>query len=185
MTDKEALINNFPYKLGDDRARETVKSIVEIFESDPKLEYYGELAYILATAYHESAHTFNPGIREIGKGIRRKYGIPDPETTQTYYGRGLCQLTWKDNYQKFSDLLGIDLVNNPDLALATENSIKILIIGMRDGLFTGNKLIMYINKGNTDYVGARKTVNGLDKANMIVGYAKEIYKVIENSQITT
>ena len=32
-----------------------------------------------------------------------------------FVGRGFNQLTGKSNYRKYSKLLGVDLVNNPDL----------------------------------------------------------------------
>ncbi|TOE35570.1 hypothetical protein CGJ43_25525, partial [Vibrio parahaemolyticus] len=57
------------------------------------------LAYVLATTYHETGHTMKP-IEEWGKGQGRPYGEPDPETGQTYYGRGYVQLTWLANYIK-------------------------------------------------------------------------------------
>lgn len=37
-----------------------------------------------------------------------------------YKGRGLIQLTGKENYQKFSQDYGVDCVNNPDLLLDPE-----------------------------------------------------------------
>src|SRR5690606_16382609 len=57
------------------------------------------LAYVLATAFHETAKTMQP-VREYGRGKGRPYGDPDPLTGLIYYGRGHVQLTWKGNYRK-------------------------------------------------------------------------------------
>jgi hypothetical protein len=102
------------------------------------------LAYMLATAFHETATTMQP-IEEYGKGKAYDYGIPDPVTGQTYYGRGFVQLTWKRNYQIFASLLKKDLVNNPTLALDLNIATQILFTGMMKGLFTGKKLADYFN----------------------------------------
>ncbi len=53
-------------------------------------------AYALATAYWETARTVQP-IREYGRGRGRRYGRKDPQTGQTYYGRGLVQHTHNFN----------------------------------------------------------------------------------------
>lgn len=42
-----------------------------------------------------------------------------------YRGRGLVQLTGKNNYEKYGKILGIDLVNNPELAADPEISRKL------------------------------------------------------------
>ncbi|MBE3951934.1 hypothetical protein HJ144_09510 [Vibrio parahaemolyticus] len=44
-------------------------------------------------------------VEEYGKGVGHEYGIPDPITGQTYYGRGDVQVTWKYNYERLSRLL--------------------------------------------------------------------------------
>ena len=59
------------------------------------------LAYALATAHHETDCTFR-GTEEYGKGKGREYGKTDPETGKTYYGRGLVQLAWRNNYKTIS-----------------------------------------------------------------------------------
>lgn len=71
-----------------------------------------------------------------------------------YRGRGYPQLTGKTGYEKFGKLLNINLVNNPELALQPKNAAKILILGIRDGLFTGKKFSDY-----SSYEKARPTVN--------------------------
>ena len=155
-----------------------------------KCQEYGvylptQIQYILATVLHETAGTFNP-IKEYGgrKYFESRYDpfkASTPELRERavrmgntkigdgakYCGRGYIQLTWKSNYQKMSDLLGMDFVSNPNLVLDSEISADILVIGMRDGLFTGKCLDDYIEYGKCDFLGARKIVNNKDKRNKI------------------
>jgi len=128
------------------------------------------LAYALATAFHETAHTMQP-IREYGRGRGRTYGRPDPVTGQTYYGRGYVQLTWKANYQKASQALGTDFVKQPDLVMVPENAAFIMFQGMASGWFTGRGFNDYLNGGQRDYRNARRIINGTDKAGQIADYA--------------
>jgi hypothetical protein len=134
-------------------------------------------AYMLATVKHECADTWRP-VEEYGKGKGRPYGQPDPKTHKTYYGRGYVQLTWKANYEKMGKALGVDLVNHPELALAPATSYRIMSPGMRKGMFTGAKLSDYIGGGRADYRNARRIINGLDRADLIAGYAKKIEKAL-------
>lgn len=120
------------------------------------------LAYVLATAQWETAHTMRP-VREYGRGRGRKYGRPAGPYAHVYYGRGDVQLTWLANYQKQSAKLGLDLVKHPDLALRADVAARILIGGMLDGDFTGRSVLHYIDGSKTDYTNARRVVNGTDK----------------------
>jgi putative chitinase len=136
------------------------------------------LAYIFATIYHETAHTIQP-IEEFGKGNGRKYGrkikmsgIAYEKPDKIYYGRGLVQLTWYENYERMGKLLKLDLLNNPELVLTIPVSVAVTFEGMTRGLsgsgdFTGKCLEMYFNATNDDPIGARKIINGTDKANTI------------------
>ncbi|MCB8880141.1 hypothetical protein ACELLULO517_07830 [Acidisoma cellulosilytica] len=127
------------------------------------------LSYVLATTYHETNKMMKP-IREYGLGRGRTYGIADPITHQIYYGRGFPQLTWKINYRKMGEKLGIDMVSNPDLMLSPAVSAKVMLIGMRDGDFTGKSLADYFNGEESDPVNARRIINGTDCAAQIAGY---------------
>jgi hypothetical protein len=137
-------------------------------------------AYVLATTLHETAATMLP-IEEYGRGKGRPYGEPDPLTGQTYYGRGYVQLTWKENYAKAQDVVinvdtldtDVPLVMQPDLAMRPGYAAQIALNGMEKGWFTGKKLSDYLTDTRTDYVNARRIINGADKAELIAGYANE------------
>lgn len=140
-----------------------------------------KLAYILSTAFHETAKTMQP-ISEYGKGKGYEYGKklkmsrkPYVSPDKLYYGRGYVQLTWYENYDAMGKLLKFDLLNNPDLLLKADVSVKVLFQGMIKGMFTGKKLSDYFSEEKTDAYNARKIINGLDKAKLIEGYFEVFY----------
>ena len=133
-----------------------------------------QIAYILATVAWETNHTYKP-VREAywcSEAWRKRHLKYYP-----YYGRGLVQITWESNYEKFGTLLRIDLVNHPDLALYSAYAVFIAVYGMKHGSFTGKSLDLYFNKwSREDWVDARHIINGHDKAHVIASMAREIYK---------
>lgn len=150
--------------------------LLDKLDESEKFNLANEYAYILATIKHECAEKYKP-IKEYGSAayLRGKAYWP-------YIGRGYVQLTWFANYKRFGELLGIDLVGNPNLALEPETSWKILEIGMHSGLFTGRKLSTYVNENKTDYFNARRVVNILDRAELIASYAEKFEDCIDFKQ---
>jgi putative chitinase len=130
------------------------------------------LAYMLATAFWETARSMQP-VREIGQGRGRAYGVADAETHQVYYGRGLVQLTWKANYARMAAICAVDLVADADRALDLDVAVKILFEGMLRGLFTGKKLADCFHADRADWVGARCIINGTDQAHTIAVFAQQ------------
>ena len=129
-----------------------------------------ELAYVLATAYWETGRTMKP-VKEaywLSEDWRKKNLRYYP-----WYGRGFVQLTWEANYKKAGDKLGVDLIKNKDLALDPDIAAKILVDGMIDGWFTGKKLSDYITLKKSDFIEARRIINGVDKKNEIAEIAKQ------------
>ena len=139
-----------------------------------------QTAYVLATVDHETGGTFLP-VREayyisdsfdVAERWRKKHLRYWP-----FYGRSYSQLTWKENYEKYSKILSdkfgkeIDLVKNPDLALKPEYAVAILVDGFKYGRFTGKKISDYINDNQVDFRNARRCINGLDEAARIARLA--------------
>lgn len=135
-------------------------------------------AYMLATAWHETAHTMLP-IEEYGKGKGRPYGSRIDvhggrysNELPIFYGRGYVQLTWLTNYAFMKNRLGVDFVNKPEFALVPKHAANIMIVGMLEGSFTGKSLKTYIKNGlYNEFISARRIINGTDKDKLIAGYA--------------
>jgi len=157
---------------------DSLRKTLNFLQNDDNIGNIKELSYFLATAKAESDYSLTRWeadylcgekgepyqyapcqkalnyyrSREGGKqnyyskGVDNK-GIP-------YFGRGLIQLTWNYNYQKYGRLAGLgdSLVTDGDKALLPRNSYKVASAYMNARTFK------YVNRG--DLTKARKSVNG-------------------------
>jgi peptidoglycan hydrolase-like protein with peptidoglycan-binding domain len=129
-----------------------------------------QIAYVLATVQHETNNTFKP--------VREAYWLTEDWRRRNltryypYYGRGYVQLTWDYNYKKYGDVIGINLLDDPDKIMDPNIALFILVDGMSKGRFTGKKLGTYVNASQTNFVGARVVVNDHDKDRLIADYAE-------------
>jgi predicted chitinase/fibronectin type 3 domain-containing protein len=160
--------------------RAGLDQLLTFIEQDNQITDIRWAAYMLATVKHECANTWQP-IEEYGKGAGHSYGVPDPITGKTYYGRGYSQLTWKNNYQRLGNAIGVDLVNHPELALNPSIAYRIMSYGMRVGSFTGVKLADYLFGNTTDYINARRIINGTDQAAPVASYATSLESMLRGS----
>jgi putative chitinase len=155
------------------------------------------IAYGLATAYHETAHTMAP-VSEFGgdayftrmyditgnrPAMARKHGNTIAGDGIRFRGRGHVQLTWRDNYKKAGAFLKLPLEQQPDLAMDGDVSARILVWGMQTGSFTGKALRDYLpgTFGTLkQFVAARRIINGVDKARLIADYAMTFQVAVQS-----
>jgi len=173
-----------------------IEAILDAWQADPIHADPRHLAYMLATVFHETAARMQP-VREtladsddaaiaildaaFRKGrlsqVREPYWRRDAEG-KSWLGRGLVQLTFRGNYARLGRAIGIDLVADPACAMESDVAVRILITGMGQGLFSGRKLSDYFHGTTTDWLNARKIVNGLDRAEAIAGQARAFYAAL-------
>lgn len=130
------------------------------------------LAYMLATDKHETNATM--------RAVREAYWLSEDWRKAhlrywPFYGRGLVQLTWEENYRKMGKFLNLPLAEKPDLALDLGPAVQIMFEGMLKaetgvGDFTGRCLEQFFNDTTDKPLDARTIINGTDKAQLIAGY---------------
>ena len=103
---------------------------------------------------------------------KTKRGLP-------YFGRGLIQITWKENYDKYGKKIGVNLVDNPEKIFVPENSYNVAIGYLTEKRGNSKKSTFdWVDDDNLTQ--ARKSVNGgtksLDELNTAYGFWKNILK---------
>ena len=161
-------------------AKTETRNFTTLYEewSDPNLPDRGPIRY---TDNDGVVHRFNTHHDYFVYRYGNKSGNLIPEDGYTYRGRGYVQLTLRANYVSLGRALDIDLVGNPDLAADPDTAARIAVYGMVHGSFTGKKLDDYINSTKTDYEGARRIVNGNDRARVIADDAETYDSTLEKA----
>ena len=149
-----------------------------------------QTAYVLATAYHETARTMRPVRETLAKSdesamriLERAWKegklkwVKTPYWRDGWFGRGFVQLTHEYNYKgplrdavkaRFGQ--GYDIWEDPSLLIRSPKvSAYVLVEGMIRGDtlesdFTSYPLEDFVNADKRDYLGARKSVNPGDRS---------------------
>lgn len=136
-----------------------------------------QIAYVLSTIKWESWFKN----QKESWGENKDYWKVDPETQKAYYGRWFIPLRWKDNYQKYTQIIKaswkdfkdndwkiikwneIDLVENPDIILNSNDLAAFIAMDRMKNWWPDHQnsrcLDHYIKDNNQDYNNARNIVN--------------------------
>lgn len=103
-------------------------------------------------------------------GRREDLGNLSREDGWTFRGRGLVQITGRDNYARAEARTGIPLVSEPQRMLDLGVSVRVLVAGMQEGWFTG--VTLEEARAVPGYEDDRRIVNGTNEARRIADIAE-------------
>lgn len=194
------VLDEYGKKGGTTKFPDSLKQVLSFIQKDDNIIIPEQAAYLLATAKAESDYSLQrweadylcgrAGIPYTGKpceraikyymsstGKKNYFDLGVDKNGMPYFGRGLIQLTGKSNYQKYGDLIGVDLVNDGDKALEPKNSYKIA------SEYLKAKTWKHLENG--DLTKARKSVNGGTKALAEVNKEYQIWLDILKKKVVT
>jgi predicted chitinase len=85
--------------------------------------------------------------------LANRLGNTEPGDGARFKGRGPIQITGRANYKRYGDLLGVDLVGNPDLAATTQIAFQ-----LATAYWTTNGLNELADAG--DFTTITRRING-------------------------
>ena len=180
----------------------SLKKVLQFASKDENLNSVNHLAYLLATAKIESDYSLErwesdylcgkAGVKYSDKpcssainyycstkGGKQDYcsGKPKDKRGLPYFGRGLIQITWRGNYEKYGNKIGVNLADNPEKIFIAENSYNVAIAYLNDKKGDSHKSTFdWIDEGNLRQ--ARKSVNGgtrsIDEVNSAYKFWKNL-----------
>jgi putative chitinase len=112
-----------------------------------------------------------------------KYGN-SPNEGYKFRGRGFNQLTFKDNYSAYGKLLGLDLINNPDLVNDPQIAAKITAAYFKKRFQDSKDIVLkrYGAKNINDFNDTTTAVNAFYNAN--AGFGKDTSKTLTEGKKT-
>ena len=168
-------LSDFRNMGGTTKFPDSLKSVLSYIQNDKNISTMEQAAYLLATAKAESDYSLQrweadyvcgkAGVPYKGQpcqkaidyyrsssGKKNYFDLGVDSKGMAYFGRGLIQLTGKHNYEKYGNLIGVDLVKDGDKALEPKNSYKIA------SEYLKAKTWKHVESG--DLTRARRSVNG-------------------------
>ncbi|MDO1581547.1 glycoside hydrolase family 19 protein [Rhizobium oryzicola] len=163
------------------------------------------LAYVLATAYHETGGRLQPveeNLSYSADGLLRTFPNRFTAAEAARYSRQPQQIAnrayanrlgngdeasgdgWRYRGRGLVQITGrlnyraFGLEGQPELALDPARAVEILFTGMIEGRFSGRRLSDFFDERHRDWQGARQIVNGSDRAADIAGYARAFFEAL-------
>ena len=206
-------IEEYKSKGGKTTFEDSLRQVLKWSKSDSRINSVSDLAYLLGTAKEESDYSLQrwesdylcgkKGVPYSDKpcdkalnyyrsssGKKNYYDLGVDKNGLPYFGRGLIQLTGKSNYGKYGDKIGVDLVDNGNLALEPKNSFNIALeylTNKRSGTYAknGQNRSTFDMVKDGEFTLARKSVNGGSNGLSGVNTSYNTWKqIIENNLIS-